>query len=511
MKKHIIEYQAGVRVAEKIITFIWDGWELLYERHQLPSGLTTLERKYLWGPDICDGAAGGAGGLLLIRETKGNTTTEIIPLYDGTGHVAALTNINKDLLASYAYGPFGEKISATGPKANSNPWRFQTKYLDEETGLYYFGKRYYDPITGQWLSREILGESESLNLYTLTGNDPVNHVDVRGLATVAVNGGLSTSLDSIFGILTDDYLPEPESTATIPSTSNNTKDLEWLAYFADYVEANALPLPEIDWSADHSIDLWAMNAPVRQLDEAADTGRFDDHTTEMLRLTSQGRSNGEADYNLVSGTTNGLLFFTQPEAAVFKAVGVGLLAVKGVRMGRGLLMAGDEALELCVLGEKSITPELRVIDEIIAPGSAGLNQRAYLNQKFGRTGNLHADINARQESLYQRLATQHMNGSGQTQLGVFSGVNENYIQRATRLDRNYFDIGNYWHKIPKVERWGVNERFLKSVTDSGDQIFFNISKSKIRPSNRYSLMEIDYLTNKAGYRWVNQWSLIKEN
>ncbi len=349
VKKHVIEYQAGVRVSEKIVTFVWDNWELLYERHQLPSGLTTLERKYLWGPDIADGAAGGAGGLLLIRETKGNTTTEIIPLYEGTGHVAALTNINKDLLASYAYGPFGEKITATGPKANSNPWRFQTKYLDEETGLYYFGKRYYDPITGQWLSREPLGESESVNLYTLAGNDPVNHVDKLGLATVAVNGGLSTSLDSIFGILTGDFLPEPESTTTVSLETTSPNDLTWLSYVADYVEANALPLPEIDWSADHSIDLWAMNAPLRELDKAADMRRFDARTTEMLRLTSQGRSNGEADFNLASGTTNGVLFFTNPEAGAFKVIAAGFLAIKGLRgvkMIGSVARFGDEAVEL---------------------------------------------------------------------------------------------------------------------------------------------------------------------
>lgn len=186
--KHVITYQNGVQVAEKTVTFIWDGWDLLYERHQLPSGLTLLERKYLWGPDLADGAAGGAGGLLLIRETKGSATSEVIPLYDGTGHVVALTDINKNLLASYGYGPFGEKISAEGPKANGNPWRWATKYLDEETGLYYFGHRYYDPITGQWLSREPLGESESVNLYAYAGNDPINHVDVLGLAKVATDG-----------------------------------------------------------------------------------------------------------------------------------------------------------------------------------------------------------------------------------------------------------------------------------------------------------------------------------
>lgn len=197
VKKHVIESQNGIRVAEKIIIFVWDGWDLLYECHQLPSGLTTLERKYLWGPDIADGAAGGAGGLLLIQETKGNTTQKIIPLYDGTGHVVALTNLNKDLLANYAYGPFGEKISATGPLAQSNPFRYATKYFDEETGLYYFGHRYYDPTTGQWLSRELLGESESINLYSYCHNDPLNNVDVLGLEQHSVEPVLNNGIPAM--------------------------------------------------------------------------------------------------------------------------------------------------------------------------------------------------------------------------------------------------------------------------------------------------------------------------
>jgi hypothetical protein len=46
--------------------------------------------------------------------------------------------------------------------------------------LVYFGLRYYDPATGQWLSREPLGEGESLNLYAYAHNDPINRVDVLG-------------------------------------------------------------------------------------------------------------------------------------------------------------------------------------------------------------------------------------------------------------------------------------------------------------------------------------------
>jgi len=199
-RKHVIQFKNGTLVSEEEITFVWDGWDMIYERHQLTSGLTTLERKYMWGPDIADGGAGGAGGaggLLLIRETKGNTTQDIYPLYDGTGHVVALTNANKDLLAAYAYGPFGELIHATGPAAQANPWRYATKYRDEETGLYYFGRRYLDPVTGQWLSRELLGEDESLNLYAYCHNDPVNKVDVLGLAPAGLNPEQSKIFDEI--------------------------------------------------------------------------------------------------------------------------------------------------------------------------------------------------------------------------------------------------------------------------------------------------------------------------
>ena len=39
--------------------------------------------------------------------------------------------------SNYAYGPFGEVIRATGPMAKINPFRFSTKYQDDETDLLY--------------------------------------------------------------------------------------------------------------------------------------------------------------------------------------------------------------------------------------------------------------------------------------------------------------------------------------------------------------------------------------
>jgi RHS repeat-associated protein len=55
-------------------------------------------------------------------------------------------------------GPFGEVIRATGPMAKANPFRFSTKYQDDETDLLYYGYRYYNASTGRWLSRDPIDE-----------------------------------------------------------------------------------------------------------------------------------------------------------------------------------------------------------------------------------------------------------------------------------------------------------------------------------------------------------------
>ena len=58
----------------------------------------------------------------------------------------------------YEYGPFGELTRATGPMAKLNPFRFSTKYQDDESDLIYYGYRYYNGSTGRWLSRDPINE-----------------------------------------------------------------------------------------------------------------------------------------------------------------------------------------------------------------------------------------------------------------------------------------------------------------------------------------------------------------
>jgi RHS repeat-associated protein len=122
--------------------------------------------------------AGGVGGLL-AENLAGNGVQ--FAAYDANGNVAALVSASSGTVtANYEYGPFGEVIRETGSMAKLNPFRFSTKYDDDETGLLYYGYRYYNPSTGRWPSRDPIGEKGGLNLYEAVLNNPINVTDDLG-------------------------------------------------------------------------------------------------------------------------------------------------------------------------------------------------------------------------------------------------------------------------------------------------------------------------------------------
>ena len=66
------------------------------------------------------------------------------------------------IVASYAYDAFGNTIRKGGVKADELKVRFSTKYSDDESGLYYFGRRFYAPRIARWLSRDPIEEDGGL-------------------------------------------------------------------------------------------------------------------------------------------------------------------------------------------------------------------------------------------------------------------------------------------------------------------------------------------------------------
>jgi len=194
------------------LRFLYDGWNLLAEFSVNPSTLTfTLTRSYTWGLDLSGSmqGAGGVGGLLQVSAFSPSdgaaTPSSRFAAFDGNGNIIGLVDAaDGSLTATYEYDPFGNVIKANGPAANAQPFGFSTKYTDSETGLNYYGLRYYNPSTGRWLSREPLGEKESDNLYCFVENHPVGRIDVLGLWSADVHRGKTKSWSMEVGFREDD-------------------------------------------------------------------------------------------------------------------------------------------------------------------------------------------------------------------------------------------------------------------------------------------------------------------
>jgi RHS repeat-associated protein len=84
-------------------------------------------------------------------------------------------------VVTYAYDPFGKLMKKTG--TFDQPYMFSTKPYDPDTGLYYFGARFYSPMIRRWMTRDPSGEASDFNLYRAVANNATNWVDPWGLLT----------------------------------------------------------------------------------------------------------------------------------------------------------------------------------------------------------------------------------------------------------------------------------------------------------------------------------------
>ena len=99
----------------------------------------------------------------------------------GTG--SYITDASGDAYQFFANLPFGETMveQQSGTEAYDNRWKFNGKELDSETGLYFYGARYYNPSTSIWMSVDPLSDTmPQWNPYNYTRQNPINLIDPDG-------------------------------------------------------------------------------------------------------------------------------------------------------------------------------------------------------------------------------------------------------------------------------------------------------------------------------------------
>jgi RHS repeat-associated protein len=101
-------------------------------------------------------------------------------LTDRLGSITGLTDDNGKLINSTTYDSYGHIASQSNPTA-ADQFAFTGREFDQETGLYYFRARYYNPDLGTFLSDDPIGfESGTFNITSYCQNSPVNSFDNTG-------------------------------------------------------------------------------------------------------------------------------------------------------------------------------------------------------------------------------------------------------------------------------------------------------------------------------------------
>jgi len=100
------------------------------------------------------------------------------------------TGAIKELIEYEPWGTFSvhEKYATEGDEGSAAAvanFYFTGKPLDDETGLYYYGARYYNPVIGRFITPDTIvqspgGNPQTLNRYSYVGNNPVNAIDPTG-------------------------------------------------------------------------------------------------------------------------------------------------------------------------------------------------------------------------------------------------------------------------------------------------------------------------------------------
>ena len=120
-----------------------------------------------------------------------DTTKEETFFYhsDHLGSTSYITDDKANITQYDAYLPYGELLVDEHSSSEDLPYKFNGKQFDEETGLYYYGARYLNPVTSLWYGVDPLAEKyQASGSYLYCRQNPVRRVDVDGNDEVHING-----------------------------------------------------------------------------------------------------------------------------------------------------------------------------------------------------------------------------------------------------------------------------------------------------------------------------------
>jgi RHS repeat-associated protein len=164
------------------------------------------------GRRVCtfEPAAGGVTGY--------NPTNQQFYYYhpDYLGSSSVMTDrTGTNAVQHYEYSAFGQSRFTGNTNAFKLTKRYTGQALDEDTGLYFYNFRYYDPNLGRFTQPDDiipdLANPQSYNRYSYCVNNPLRFTDPNGHAPSDWANAMQPGIDSYYG----GYVSNPSHTSTL--------------------------------------------------------------------------------------------------------------------------------------------------------------------------------------------------------------------------------------------------------------------------------------------------------
>ena len=298
-----------------------DSVEAIYTKFQLPyNGLNN--------DDIIPGFQ---PALMSLASTASSTDNyEEYSYYihsDHLGSTSYITDSDGEVSQHVEYVPFGEVfIEELSSSAKLNtPYLFNGKELDEETGLYYYGARYYDPRTSLWLSTDPMElKYPNVSTYAYCANNPVKLIDILGFEPTEEEA--ARMADYVYGngnvILTEGWIESKNNYGISMDHSGSGFKSQLFERTIDGVTEYTYAFAGTDFT---SLDDWGNN--ISQLLGSSEQYSIAMNNAKVLVRELKNQELTFVGHSLGGGLAAASAYATNGRAMTFNAAGVSPLTV----------------------------------------------------------------------------------------------------------------------------------------------------------------------------------------